>query len=108
MLIDIVSCQVIPQKDTVTPYIALPRYPLNSQVLAVFFPSATITTTPHHPALLIDILSPQHGRLSFSLYLMTNTLVFDLPLTTFTSFLKHPAGPIPLTPASLTQLTKSS
>ena len=97
-----ISCQVIPQKDTVIPYIAQPRYPLNSQVLAVFFPSASITTTPHHPALLIDILSPQHGRLSFSLYFMTNTLAFDLPLTTFTSFLKHPAGPIPLTPAPLT------
>ena len=48
-----INCNVIPQKDTVMPYIAQPRYPLNSQVLAIFFPSATITTTPHHPALLI-------------------------------------------------------
>ena len=41
-----INCNIIAQKDTVIPYIAQPRYPLNSQVLAIFFPSATITTTP--------------------------------------------------------------
>ena len=56
-----ISCQVIPQKETVIPYIAQPRDPLNSQVLAIFFPSSTTRTTPHHPALLIDILHSMVG-----------------------------------------------
>ena len=55
-----INCNVIPQKDTVIPSIAQTRYPLNSQVLAIFFPSATITM-PHHPALLIDILHSMVG-----------------------------------------------
>ena len=56
-----INGNVISQKETVIPYIAQPRYPLKSQVLAIFFPSATITTTPHHPALLIDFLHSMVG-----------------------------------------------
>ena len=55
-----INCNIIPQKDTVIPYIAQPRYPLNSPVVAIFFPSATITT-PHYPELLIDILRNMVG-----------------------------------------------
>ena len=49
------------KKDTVISYIAQPRYPLNSQVLAIFFPSATTTTTLHHPTLPIEILHSMVG-----------------------------------------------
>ena len=59
--LDQLTVTSFPQKDTVMPYIAQPRYPLNSQVLAIFFPSATITATPHHLALLIDILHSMVG-----------------------------------------------
>ena len=56
-----ISCNIIPQKDTVIPYMARPHYPLNSQVLAIFFPSAAMATAPHYPELLIDILHSMVG-----------------------------------------------
>ena len=49
-----------------------PRYLLSSQVLAVFFLSATIPTTPHYPE-FTDRYSPQYGRLSFSLHFVIHT-----------------------------------
>ena len=60
-------------QDTTRPYMAQPRYHLNSQVLAIFFLSATITATSHYPE-FTDRYSPQTGMLSFSLYFMNNTL----------------------------------
>ena len=74
------------------PYMAQPRYPLNSQVLAIFFPFAAIPATPHYPKFL-DRYSPQHSMLSFSLFFMTHTF-FNFPFPTFTSFLNYTASPI--------------
>ena len=48
-------------------------HPLNSQFLAKFFPSATIPVTLHFSK-FTDKYSPQYGRLSLSLYFMTNIL----------------------------------
>ena len=70
-----INCNVIPQKDTMIPYMAQPRYPLNSQVFTTFFPFATIPATPHYPE-FTDRYSPQYGRLPFSLHFMTNTPFF--------------------------------
>ena len=47
-------------------------YPLNSEFLALFFPSATIATTPHYP----EFPNKYPPYLSFSLHLMTNSLYF--------------------------------
>ena len=44
-----INRNTIPQKDTMIPYMAQPRYSLYSQVLAIFFPFATIPATPHYP-----------------------------------------------------------
>ena len=65
------------------PYLAQPRYPLNSQVLAIFFLSATTPATPHYPE-FTDRYSPQYGRLSFSLHFMIHT-PFYFPSPTSTS-----------------------
>ena len=86
-----------------TPYMAQPRYPLNSQVLAIFFLSATTPTTPHYPE-FTDRYSTQYGRLSFSLHFMIHT-PFYFPSPTSTSFLNPNAAPDPCTPPSLTPLT---
>ena len=76
-----ITCNTIPQKDTTIPYMAQSRYPLNSQVLASFFPFATIPATPHHQA-FTDRYSPQYGLLAFLLHFMTNTFFLTfLPLS---------------------------
>ena len=76
------------------PYIAQPRYPLNSQVLAIFVPFATTPATPEDPE-FTDRYSPQYGILFFSFHFMTNTFFATfLHPTTSTSFLNHTANPI--------------
>ena len=62
-----------------TRYMAQPRYPLNSQVLAIFFLSATIPAMPHYPE-ITDKYSLQYGRLSFSLHFMIHTAFLFLLL----------------------------
>ena len=94
------------------PYLAQSRHPLNSQVLAIFFPFATIPATPHYPV-FTDRYSPQYGMLTFLLHFMTNTffstfLRFSPPPSASTLFLNHTASPIPCTPPSLTPLTKNN
>ena len=62
-----------------TPYKAQPHYPLNSQVLTIFFLSATIPATPHSPE-FTDRYSAQYGRLSFSLHFVIHTaFLFSFP-----------------------------
>ena len=101
-----ITYNIISQKDIMTPYMAQSRHPLNSQVLAIFFPLATIPGTPHYPV-FTDRYSPQYGILMFLLYFMTNTLFstfFPLspPPSASTLFLNHTAGPFPCTIPSLT------
>ena len=72
------NCNTIPQKDTTIPYMAQPRYPLNSQVLLIFFPFDTIPATPHHPE-LTDKYFPQYDMLPFSLLFMTQTFQLSFP-----------------------------
>ena len=104
------TCNTIPRKDTMIPYMAQSRYPLNSSVLAIFFPFATIPATPHHPV-STDRYSLLYGTLTFLLHFMTNTFfstflpLYSLPFAS-TSLLIHTAGPILCTPPSLTPLTK--
>ena len=81
-----INCNIIPQKDTMMPYMAQLCYPLNSQALAIIFPSATIPAMPHYPE-YTDRYFPQYGRLLFLLHFMTNTLFFNLPSPTLKSFL---------------------
>ena len=107
-----ITYNTIPQKDNMIPYMAQSRYPLNSQVLAIFFPFATIPATPHY-LVLTDRHSPQYGMLTFLLYFMTNTffwtfLTLSPPPSTSTLFLNHTASPILCTPPSLTLLTKNN
>ena len=94
------------------PYMAQSRYSLNSQVLAIFFPFATIPATPHY-LVFTDKHSSQYGMLMFLLHFMTNTFSSTfLPLSPFPSastlFLNHTASPIPCTPPSLTPFTKNN
>ena len=56
------------------PYMAQQRYPLNTQVLAIFFPFATTPVMPHYPE-FTDRYSPQYGMLSFSFHVMTNAFL---------------------------------
>ena len=56
-------------------------YPLNSQVLAIFFPVATIPATPHDRK-FTDRYSQHYGMLLFSLLFITNTF-FQLSLHHF-------------------------
>ena len=105
-----ITYNTIPQKDNMIAYMAQSRYPLNSQVLAIFFPFATIPETPHY-LVLTDRHSPQYGMLTFLLHFMTNTffwtfLTLSPPPSTSTLFLNHTTSPIPCTPPSLTPLTK--
>ena len=58
-----INCNIIPQKDIMIPYMDQTRHPLKSQVLAKFFPSATIPVTLHYSE-FADKYSPQYGRLS--------------------------------------------
>ena len=107
-----ITYNTIPQKDKMIPYTAQSRYPLNSQVLAIFFPFAIIPATPHY-LVFTDRHSPQYGMLTFSLHFMTNTFFSTfLPLSTSPSastlLLNHTASPIPCTPPSLTPLTKNN
>ena len=107
-----ITYNTIPQKDNMIPYMAQSRYPLNSQVLAIFFPFATIPATPHY-LVLTDRHSPQYGMLTFLLHFMTKTffwtfLALSPPLSTSTLFLNHTASPIPCMPPSLTPLTKNN
>ena len=78
--------------------------PFNSQVLAIFFPFATIPATPHYPV-STDRYSPQYGMLTFLLHSMTNTFFFDilplsppLPLSPHFSFIQPVQSRAPLTP----------
>ena len=87
-------------------------HPLNSKVLATFFPFATTSAKPHYPV-FTDRHSPQYGMLTFLLHFMTNTffstfLRFSSPPSASTLFLNHTASPIPCTPPSLTPLTKNN
>ena len=76
-----ITYNTIPQKDNMIPYLAQSRHPLNSQVLAIFFPFATIPATPHYPV-FTDRYSPQYGMLTFLLHFMTNTFFSTfLPLS---------------------------
>ena len=77
------------------PYLAEPLYPLNSQVLAIFFLSATTLAVPNYPE-FTERYSPQYGRLSFSLNFMIHT-PFQFFSPTFTSFLNPKAAPDPYT-----------
>ena len=43
--IQTINCNIIPQKDAMIPYMDQTYHPLNSRVLAKFFPSATISST---------------------------------------------------------------
>ena len=45
-------------------YMTQPRYPLNSQVLAILLPFVTIPAPPHYPE-FSDWHSPQYDILSF-------------------------------------------
>ena len=107
-----ITCNAIPQKDNMIPYMAQSRYPLNSQVLAIFFPFATIPATPRY-LLLTDRHSPQYGMFMLLLHFMTNTFFWTFvtlsrPLSTSTLFPNHTASPILYTPPSLTPLTKNN
>ena len=55
------------------PYMAERRHPLNSQVLAIFFPSGTIPAMLNYSE-FTDKYSPQYSRWSFLLYFVTNIL----------------------------------
>ena len=57
-------------KNTMIPYMAQSWYPLNSQVLAIFFPFATIPAMPHYPV-FINRYSPQCVMLTFLLLFIT-------------------------------------
>ena len=103
-----ITYNTIPQKDNMIPYMAQSRYPLNSQVLAIFFPFAT----PHY-LLLTDKHSPQYGMFMFLLHFMTNTFFWTFvtlspPRSTSMLLLNHTASPIPCLPPSLTLLTKNN
>ena len=107
-----ITYNTIPQKDNIIPYLAQSTHPLNSQVLALFFPFATIPATPHYPV-FFDRHSPQYGMLTFLLHFMTNTFFSTfLPLSpapsAFTSLLNHTAGPILCMLPSLTPYTNFS
>ena len=87
-----------------TPYMAQPCYPLNSQVLAILFLSATIPATPHYPE-ITDRYSPQYRRLSFSLHFMIH-IAFLSSFLHFQILSQSPkASPDPCTPPFLTPLT---
>ena len=59
----------IPQKDIMAPYMVQTRYPLNSQLLAIFFSFTTIpVTTLHYPE-----FTDRYSAQSFSLHFLTNT-----------------------------------
>ena len=68
------------------PYLAQPCYPLNNQVLAIFFLSATTLAAPHYPE-FTERYSPQNGRLSFLLHFMIHT---PFLLFTFLPPIAHP------------------
>ena len=84
---------------------AQPRYPLNSQVLAIFFPFATKPPMPHYPE-FTDRYSSQYSMLMFLMHFMTNTFSrysFLSPSSTFTLFLNYKASLILFTRPSLTK-----
>ena len=101
-----ITYNTIPQKDNMIPYLAQSTHPLNSQVLAIFFPFATIPATPHYPV-FTDRYSPhQYGMLTFLLHFMTNTSFSTFqplppPPSASTLLLNHTACPIPCTLPSL-------
>ena len=66
------TCKTIPQKDTMISYLTQSCSPLNSQVLAKFFPFETRSAMPHYQV-FTDRYSPQYG-----MHFMTNIL-FDSP-----------------------------
>ena len=100
-----INCNIIPQKDTMIPYVSQPRYPLNNQILAIFFPFATIPATSHYPE-FTDTYSPHYRRLSFSLHFMTNILFFWPSFANFHIIAHGTASPILCTSPSLTPLTE--
>ena len=68
-----INCNTIPQKDLMILYMIQARHTLNTQVLAKLFPSP-VTPAILHYSQFSDKYSPQYGRLSLSLYFMTNIL----------------------------------
>ena len=78
-----INCNIISQKDTMKVYMAQTRNPLNSQVMAKFFPSAAIPAIQHYSE-FTDKYSPQYGRLWF-LYFTINIL-FSTSISHFQSF----------------------
>ena len=66
-----ITCNTIPQKNTMIPYMAQSHSPLNSQVLAIFFLFEPIPATPQYPV-FTDRYSPQYGLLTLLLHFMTN------------------------------------
>ena len=107
-----ITYNTIPQKDNMIPFLAQSTHPLNSQVLAIFFPFATIPARPHYPV-FTDRYSRQYGMLTFLLHFMINTffstfLPLSPPPSVFTSLLNHTAGPIPCMLPSLTLDTNFS
>ena len=107
-----ITHNAIPQKDNMIPYMAQSRHPLNSQVLAIFFPFAIIPATPHYPAFTYRY-SPQYGMLTFLLHFMTNTffstfLPVSPPAFVSTLLLNHAAGRILCMLPSLTPHTNFS
>ena len=73
-----ITCNIIPQKDTMILYMAQSRYLSNSQVLTIFFPVATIPATSHYP-ISTDRNSPQYVMLTFLLHFMSNSFFDILP-----------------------------
>ena len=63
-----INCNIFPQKDTMIPYMAQPHHPLNNQVLAIFFLSATIPAMPHFSEFTDKYSPPQHSWLLFIVY----------------------------------------
>ena len=107
-----ITYNTIPQKDNMIPYLAQSTHPLNSQVLAIFFPFATIPATPHYPV-FTDRYSLQYSMLTFLLHFITNTFFSTFsplfpPISASTSLLNHTGRPILCTLPSLTPHTNFS
>ena len=93
-----IICNTIPIKSTMILYMAQSRYPLNIQILVIFFPFATSPAMPQYLE-ITDRYSPQYGVLSFSFHLRLSCPPHLHPHPTptppnSTSFLNHTASPI--------------
>ena len=103
-----IICNTIPIKSTMILYMAQSRYPLNIQILVIFFPFATSPAMPQYLE-ITDRYSPQYGVLSFSFHLRLSSPPHLHPHLhphppppppphphppNSTSFLNHTASPI--------------